>query len=539
MQQLKNIASKSYKTLGTMKFAVVIISIFTLALVYGTFMESYHGADFANRLVYKNWWFILIEALMFFSIVIATIDRLPLKKALYGFYTIHAGLIILFAGSVMTYLNGIDGTIELLPNTPATKIQLDRDYLKVAMVDENKAIKFLMPYSAGPSMVNGKYKDFLKVLDYIPYARLSTKWETSNLGPQSIDHGTTYQIFNQNMSQDFTVSLNPSSDFKSTQKMGLLNVHYMPHTLFDCFTSSSKSGFLIWNTEDNNCQSAEKLGAIIDQTDKGSKFLLLKYKNDFLKFFPNFSPLPINDDLTKNTDTPFRAFSLKLFEKKPHLFLFGKKLAYFKKRKKKWLGLEFSDKTPIIGLPWMGFKLKLLEHHEGKYPVQIPEPTLPIQDAGKIVEGDVQAVKISVHGQEYWVRDDAPLFLQSEKKQLRFMITKEDIQLPYQITLKRFKMDTNPGTKTPASYESFVQLLDGRNTKGGVNYHVYMNNPLKYDDFTFYQASYFPISPDQYGSAFSVNFDPGRPVKYAGSLLLVLGSIWHYIIRRKKKKKVA
>ncbi len=98
-------------------------------------------------------------------------------------------------------------------------------------------------------------------------------------------------------------------------------------------------------------------------------------------------------------------------------------------------------------------------------------------------------------------------------------------------------MDKNPGTNDPASYESFVALLDGRTTNGASDHHVYMNNPLKYDDFTFYQSSYFQVGPNQYGSAFSVNYDPGRPLKYLGSFLLVFGSAWHFYIRRRKKRK--
>ena len=60
-----------------------------------------------------------------------------------------------------------------------------------------------------------------------------------------------------------------------------------------------------------------------------------------------------------------------------------------------------------------------------------------------------------------------------------------------------------------------------------------MNNPLKYDGFTFYQASYFKVG-EQHGSVLSANIDPGRPFKYLGSILLVLGSLWHYYLRRKK-----
>ena len=109
-------------------------------------------------------------------------------------------------------------------------------------------------------------------------------------------------------------------------------------------------------------------------------------------------------------------------------------------------------------------------------------------------------------------------------------IDKESLTLPYELSLTNFKMDKDPGTNNPASYESFVQLFS---KDGATDHHIYMNNPLKFDGLTFYQASYFEVGPEQYGSVLSVNLDPGRPVKYFGSLLLVLGSMWHFLIRRK------
>jgi hypothetical protein len=523
------------RTFGSMKFAVTIISIFAIALIYGTFMESYHGAEFANRLVYKSIWFMLIQLMMFISIVVATYVRLPARKPLYGFYTIHMGLITLFIGSFVTYISGIDGSLELMPNTPSRKIVIDEDFLKVSLMKENKSVRFSLPFNAFTTDMDVNYKDKVKLLQYIPSAKLETYWEKSKADDLAHDHGSSYMIFNDNVSQDFTLSINPSSDFKSTQTLGLLNIHYMPSNLFDCFTKKTKTGYLIWNTAKNTCFTSEEKNIKISKTDKGSSYLSFDNNGEMLKFFPDFSPLPVNDDLSKKIDSPFRIFSRKLFEKKPHLFLFGTKVAFYKKRSSSWVGYSFDDK-PLIKLPWMQFNLRLITHKDRMTPFQKPVFMRPIQDKGKIIQGDIKAVKIALYGKEYWVRSDAPLALANGDQEVRFQFVKKEFPLPYQITLKKFKMDTNPGTKTPASYESFVDLLDGRNQEPATEHHVFMNNPLKYDDLTFYQASYYPVGPDIYASVFSVNFDPGRPVKYAGSILLVFGSMWHYYIRRKKKK---
>ena len=87
------------KWLGHVKFAVTIILLFAASLTYGTFMESYHGTDYANRLVYKSFPFMGLQLCMFLSILTATLQRFPMKRHLYGFYVLHLGLLILFLGS--------------------------------------------------------------------------------------------------------------------------------------------------------------------------------------------------------------------------------------------------------------------------------------------------------------------------------------------------------------------------------------------------------------------------------------------------------
>ena len=128
--KLITILNKIENTLGGLKCAVTLILIFTVGMVVGTFFESYYGTEFAGKTIYKTWWFMSIQGLMFLSIVFATFRRLPPKKRLYGFYTIHLGLILVGCGSFVTYYAGVDGSILLQPNTPAREIILPQDVLK-------------------------------------------------------------------------------------------------------------------------------------------------------------------------------------------------------------------------------------------------------------------------------------------------------------------------------------------------------------------------------------------------------------------------
>ena len=531
MNFIKKHYKKFEKTVSSLKFAVVIIALLAIASVYGTFAESYHGTEYASRVVYKSWWFMAIQFFMFLSILVSTIVRLPPKKRLYGFYTIHAGLIIIFIGSVFTYVNGVDGSIELLPNKPTNKIRLNEDVLKIQFEKQKKTLTYNLPHTGSETKLGSDYLG-IKLKRYLPFSKTKLSWEKSN--PEDGSSGK-YLLYNENFAEDLILSLNPVSDYKSLEKLGLLNVHYMPEHLYDCFLKDSKSGYLFWNLKDNSCFSAEERNLKVQMTDNQTKFIQFKEDGRTLRFFPDFSPIALKDDLTKDDTVPYRAFSRSLFKNKPHLFIFGDRLTFYRKGLSKWSGRAFKE-DKAISLPWMNFKIIKEKYTQNEYPIQTPYYTKPTQINNELIDGNVRAIELEFNGESFWVRSDAPLSITNTKETINFVITKKAINLPYEITLKNFVMKTDPGTTKAASYESFVSLLDGRNTNGASKHHVYMNNPLKYDDFTFYQSSYFEIDKDSYGSVFSVNLDPGRPIKYFGCILLIFGSIWHYLIRRKKKK---
>jgi hypothetical protein len=74
-----------------------------------------------------------------------------------------------------------------------------------------------------------------------------------------------------------------------------------------------------------------------------------------------------------------------------------------------------------------------------------------------------------------------------------------------------------------------------------------MNEPLDYGGYSFYQASYVLEEGRPPVSVFSVNYDPGRWVKYTGALTIVLGCMlmfymnphyWGKILGRRKEEEL-
>jgi cytochrome c biogenesis protein ResB len=162
----------------------------------------------------------------------------------------------------------------------------------------------------------------------------------------------------------------------------------------------------------------------------------------------------------------------------------------------------------------------------------LPIPTIPLQKNGSLIKGDLRALHLEILGKDYWVTNYSPLSLLVQGKTIIIELTKETLILPFELSLTEFKMDKDPGTNSPASYESFVKLFSDGKTS---NHHVYMNNPMKKAGFTFYQASYSEEN-GQYNTTLAVNVDQGRTLKYLGSLMLVLGAVWHYNLNNKSKK---
>ncbi len=528
--------AKIEKNLGGLKFAVILLTFFALFMIVGTFLESYYGTDFANRTIYKTWPFMLLQFGMFISITFAAFVRLPPKKRLYGFYTIHMGLIIIGCGSFMTYYAGVDGSLLLPPSSPSREVILSDDILKMRFADDGRVVTFKLPYTGFETTVEKEYQD-ISLARFYPFAEKEFLWKTSksSIAASEAIHSSSYSISNPMVSQDFTLSLHPESiDFESNVNLGPLTIHYLPSSLGVCFGENNASKLILWDREAATCYTPESKSIEVRTTDSQRRVLSIKKEGKLFTFLPDMSPWPMDKELKVIRGAGLRIFSKALFEEKPNLFLFGESTAYFDKDSQQWTYEKFS-RPEALDLPWMGFEIVLTEHQKQKVPTYEPRSVLPIQKNNEIIRGGMKALELIVQGQSYWVTNDRPIQLLIDAKKVIFSLEKESITLPFEFVLTRFKMQKDPGTQRPASYESFVRLFDGQENK---EHHVFMNNPLKFQGFTFYQASYSQDREGNYSSTLSVNVDPGRPFKYAGSLMLVLGSMWHYALNFRKRKKV-
>jgi len=96
-------------------------------------------------------------------------------------------------------------------------------------------------------------------------------------------------------------------------------------------------------------------------------------------------------------------------------------------------------------------------------------------------------------------------------------------QLPFDVKLDKFILETYPGTRRPSGFRSEVEITDhvtGRTFPAS----IWMNHELHYRGFALFQSSY-----SQGGGAaltvLSVSKDPGQNLVFAGYIALLMGMI--------------
>lgn len=182
----------------------------------------------------------------------------------------------------------------------------------------------------------------------------------------------------------------------------------------------------------------------------------------------------------------------------------------------------------MIRTDWMGLELRLLKYMpQAKEEITyrpLDKPT-PLTTAAIRVEYTAPGQTTVSH---QWMGLNSLLKLFGTSEAYVVSYANRRLPLGFDITLKEFRIGRYQGTLRAASYESVVTLPDGSDQL------ISMNEPLKHAGFTFYQAS-FESDPSgrPMASVLSVNRDPGRGLKYFGSLLIVLGSIHLFYMKRR------
>src|SRR5512137_799330 len=118
---------KLFKLLASLKLAVILLVLLLLGLSVGTIIESGQGVETAGRLVYYAWWFLGLQGLFALNVALSIADLFPWGKKRIGFVVLHASLLLIFAGSAITYFFKVEGNLGLWEGESGQRIvEVDR-----------------------------------------------------------------------------------------------------------------------------------------------------------------------------------------------------------------------------------------------------------------------------------------------------------------------------------------------------------------------------------------------------------------------------
>jgi hypothetical protein len=579
--------SQIFKPLASLKLAVLLIVVLAGVLAVATVLEAEKGREFAQWYVYGSYWFIGLLALLGINILAATLIRFPWKKHQTGFVVTHAGLLVLLFGSIQTFVGGVEGRVAMLEGESANKIMLiDRSVVTVTRPTGQGRGETAFSFRPGPvDWPAGHTLDFgvadglgLKVLGYRRRGREQVDWvedhskagapalkliltgENSRIveeswlegnvyGGQAVLGPTKFQIWPvaiESMTKDF---LEPPPQDEMGDR-GVLAIHYQGQRL--------------------TVAVDDHVGKEVSVADDGAKVEIVEY-------IANAKPTPeggfvSRGDVPKNPlleltihlpgeEQPIRqvAFALRplLNLDAVHGRVCPVKFWYHHPAVTAAPGARFLQ-TPdgklycraVVGgqcqpprevregdrIPLGSqFAVRISEYlpHARQQVTFVSSP--PAGEGGEtfeaaaLVEVDVDGVK-----RRFWLRRNDPRYGQqwvmTKRGPAKVSFEYDHLPLDFSLTLVDFKRDFNPGGMGAAAFASQVRLVDPARAINEER-EISMNSPLVNGKFTFYQSSFQETGHGKEASVFTAAYDPGRLMKYLGSLMICGGIFIMFYMR--------
>lgn len=573
-----------FRFLGSLKLAIPLLLIVAAVVAWGTIVESKYNAEMARIVVYQADWFSALMSLLWINIFCATVLRYPFRAHHTGFVITHIGLLTLLAGGVVTSTYGIDGSMAVTEGLSESMVSLPKLVFGIApdnstnfqTVEIQRRLQPTDDFSAQNQLLG----HIARIETYLPFAEINSTYRSqegsddvavsfilkspffnvseflhSSLTPAKQMGPAMFELKrgqpNQSLkptkaakvdspkTKSATIQIVDPKTEKILHEISLEKLSQLRRFRFDDMEIELKKAFRAASVADGGLAENEggKLNPALEiSIKKGEK----SYREVIFARFPGFSlnknpPWSIrfkylNDQLDSDQSEPTIPAQMGSIGSGHYVRFYvdsekGNE-ALIELEKNKEVVLRKSMKPgETIQTPWMGMEVTLASLVLGAAPVSEVTPIEPRQRE----EMPGGALKILVNGQAepLWLAEGEVKEVPVKGRSYSFYFGRKMIRLPFKLNLLKFYKKDYPGTETPMSFESDVTI-----NKSSQVIKISMNEPLERDGYTLYQSSYqLNRNGGPAISIFSVNYDPGRLMKYIGSLILCLGIVI-FVIQR-------
>ncbi len=133
-----------------------------------------------------------------------------------------------------------------------------------------------------------------------------------------------------------------------------------------------------------------------------------------------------------------------------------------------------------------------------------------------------------------WAMDQAPWTVTAEGKPWLVELRRKRWQVPFTVVLDQFTRELYPGTNTPRVFKSNItKIEDG----GEQKINIEMNEPLRHEGYTFFQASWGPqdAGPNEpLFSTFAVVRNPADQFPLYACIVITTGLLLHFSLKLRK-----
>ena len=466
--------------LSSLKLAVLVVLGLAVAMTAATFIESLYDIPSGRYWVYETRWFYALLALLGVNIFCVAMSRYPWSKKHGPFLMAHVGILMLLGGAWVTYQFGLDGNLRIPEGSTNAQVEINRPQLVLS----DGATLHAVPVPWQPPSVGFKPIDVghfgLKIARYITFADPDVSFvPTSARGPQ---------VF---------------SAIQIRIEGGPMRV---------------RQEYWLWGgaQEWRRVQAGPATLEIDPPQGSAAKDLLTVSPRG-----PRLTVRTLPDGVALESQT------IDSETKKPVL-------------KKVQLRDGATDNQPLE-LGWKAGVRVTLVSWVRYAQTKVDYVPSRIQYGSRAPASAIYLVAGSGGpGAEMWLGLGDRALLTIDGRDVAVSYQPQKYTLPFGIHLKEFKITYYEGTRDPATYASEVRVEDQANRSSpdatDATSWISMNEPLQHQGVSFYQASYEPGEPRPTVTVLSVNRDPGRSLKYIGSLLIVLGSIWLFTVKYRSKK---
>ncbi len=572
--------------LGSIQIAMVLLILWGAGMIRGTLVESAHSAEIARALVYDSWWFDLTQILIGVNLVMAVVNRLPLKRHQYSFAVVHAGFVMFMIGGLTTSTIGYEGELYVEEGKSSNSLVLHERKLSISGggAEEELQVPKRMNLDGYSLRAEGGGKPSIEIMEYVPTGTLATALKPGFSGdpagvaiavyPQhGVDddhgHGPEFEGFllEGAAGQDrhdlniFEVSLERVDDeqafIERAKAMAAISGGYQVHierglgfpaTVIELPEQLNEDIDLGDGLRAKVTDFAERAmvggGGIQDVADgrlNPAAILILskgeiEERHTLFSMHPEFAavrgagdePLASKVQLNAPVSSGGRLAFRYLISPSGDLALQiegpdGRQAA---------MPVEAGKRVTVPGYAYAVAAERFL-----------PEARLGAEvtrlDAGADGGKPLLQLKARYEGAEelLWMAFGQSKSLRMKDQVWSLRYSRDTMALPFAVALQDFQIEYHPGSRRESEYASEVQVASLDGSVEQIDTTISMNRTLDYMGYRLFQSSYFlgrNGGPDT--TILSVNHDPGAPIVYWSFGILIFGIGWYVLGDGRKKR---